>query len=232
MRQLIKNYGWIGEDCLRRCLPSAEAIGEKFLEIQHKLETDIDARPQERFITAAAATALLGIKLGNKLGYFKYSYTAMRDWLVNVQIPAIRSAVERERKHMAPETILNEYLEVIAPSMYRIGKNQRNEVEIIYAPTTTECKARYEIARGEIYARIEPFRSYCNEHHHNYTEILDSLHKNGPVVSKSDRKRMRSEPGNFSNPVACFVISVKATSPIAVPDMPKASKIVEFKKPS
>ena len=231
MRQLVKNYGWIGEDCLRRCLPSAAAIGDKFLEIQYKLEADIGARPEERFITAAAATALLGIKLGNKLGYFKFSYKAMRDWLINEQIPAIRAAVERERKHMAPETILNEYLETIGPSMCRVSKNPRGEIEVIYAPLTNECKARYEIARGEIYARIGPFRDYCNEHHHDYSSILDNLHRSGPVISKSDRKRMHAEPNTLDNPVACFVISVKSASPIAVPSMPDdaARKIIEFK---
>ena len=230
MRQLIKNYGWIGEDCLRRCLPNAEALAEKFLEIQHQLEVDIKARPAERFITAAAAIALLGIKLGNKLGYFKYSYKAMREWLINEQIPAIRNAVERERKHMAPETILNEYLETISPSMCRVNKNSHGESEVIYTPLTNECKARYEIARGEIYARLGSFRDYCNERHHDHSSILDHLHQSGSITSKSDRKRMRAEPNTLNNPVACFVISVKSTSPIAVPNMPESRKIVEFKK--
>jgi len=229
MRQLVKHYGWIGEDCLRRCLPHREAIGEKFLEIQQQLETDINAKQEERFMTAAAAAALLGIKLGNKLGYFSYSYKAMREWLINEQIPAMRSMVERERKHMAPETILNEYLETISPNICRVGKNTRGEVEIIYSPLN-ECKARYEIARAEIYARIGPFKDYCNEQHHNYNDILDHLFKTGPVITKSDRKRMRAEPNTLNNPVTCFVISVKSASPIVVPNMPEARKIVEFSK--
>ena len=231
MRQLIKNYGWIGEDCLRRCLPSAKALAEKFLEIQYQLEADIKSRPAERFITAAAAIALLGIKLGNKLGYFNYSYKAMREWLINEQIPAIRNAVERERKHMAPETILNEYLETISPAMCRVSKNLRGEVEVIYSPTTTECKARYEIAKGEIYVRLGPFRDYCNERHHDHNSILDHLYKSGPIISKSDRKRMRAEPNTLDNPITCFVISVKSASSIAVPNVPEGRKIVEFKRP-
>ena len=154
----------------------------------------------------------------------------MREWLINEQIPAIRNAVERERKHMAPETILNEYLETISPSMCRVSKNQRQEVEVIYTPLNNECKARYEIAKGEIYARLGPFRDYCNERHHDHNSILDHLYRSGPVISKSDRKRMRAEPNTLDNPVACFVISVKSASPIAVPSMPEGRKIIEFKK--
>jgi hypothetical protein len=233
MRKLVKNYGWIGEDFLCRCLPHREAIGDKFLEIQQQLETDIGARPEERFMTAAAATALLGIKLGNKLGYFSFSYKAMREWLINVQIPAMRNTVEHERKHMAPETILNEYLEEISPNMCRINKNNRGEIEVLYAPPITECKARYEIAKGEVYVRIGPFKDYCNERRHDYNDILDRLYKNGPVIIKSDKKRMRAEPGTLDNPVACFVVSVKSASPIAVPNTPELNdtsrKIVEFK---
>ena len=41
MRQLVKNYGWIGEDFLHRCLPSTAAIGNKFLEILQQFEADI-----------------------------------------------------------------------------------------------------------------------------------------------------------------------------------------------
>ena len=132
---------------------------------------------------------------------------------------------------MAPETILNEYLETIGPSMCRVSKNPRGEIEVIYAPLTNECKARYEIARGEIYARIGPFRDYCNEHHHDYSSILDNLHRSGPVISKSDRKRMRAEPNTLDNPITCFVISVKSASSIAVPNVPEGRKIVEFKRP-
>jgi hypothetical protein len=231
MRSLVKNYGWIGEDFLCRCLPHREAIGDKFLEIQQQLETDINAKPEERFMTAAAATALLGIKLGCKLGYFNFSYKAMREWLINVQIPAMRNMVEHERKHMAPETILNEYLETIAPNMCRISKNIRGEIEVLYAPPIAECKARYEIARGEVYVRIGPFKDYCNERHHDYNDILDRLYRSGPVIVKSDKKRMRAEPGTLDNPVACFVVSVKSASPIAVPNAPddESRKIVEFK---
>jgi Domain of unknown function (DUF927) len=233
MRQLVKNYGWIGEDFLCRCLPHREAIGDKFLEIQQQLETDIGARQEERFMTAAAATALLGIKLGNKLGYFNFSYKAMREWLINVQIPTMRGTVEHERKHMAPETILNEYLEEISPNMCRINKNTRGEIEVLYAPPIAECKARYEIARGEVYVRIGPFKDYCNRRHHDYNDILDRLYKSGPVIIKSDKKRMRAEPGTLDNPVTCFVVSVKTASPIAVPNTPepddKSRKIVEFK---
>jgi len=232
MRQLVKNYGWIGEDFLHRCLPHTDAIGKKFLEILQQFEADINASQEERFMTACAAIALLGIKLGAKLGYFQFSYKLMREWLINVQIPAMRGIATLEREHVTPETILNEYLEKISPNMCRISKNTRNEPEILYMPQLVEIKARYEIPRAEVYVRTGPFRDYCNEHRHDYRGILDHLSRTGFVAHKSVKKRMRAEPGNFSSPIPCFVITVTTTSPIAVPNVPGpnvASKIVEFK---
>jgi hypothetical protein len=231
LRLLVKNYGWIGEDFLHRCLPHTEAISKKFLEILEQLEADIHASQEERFMTACAAIALLGIKLGNKLGYFQFSYKAMREWLINVQIPAMRSAAKLEREHMTPKTILNEYLEEISPNMCRIDKNTRGEPEILYAPPQTEFKARYEIFKGEVSVRIWPFREYCNKHGHDYSGILDQLVADGLVTNKSVKKRMRAEARNFSSPVPCFVISVKTASPIAVPNVPdKIVEHVDFKK--
>jgi hypothetical protein len=231
MRLLLKNYGWIGEDFLRRCLPHTKAISEKFLEIQRQFEAAINAGQEERFMTAACATALLGIKLGNKLGYFPFSYKAMWDWLVNVQVPAMRSAAKLEREHVTPETILSEYLEAINPNMCRIDKNTRNEPEILYAPAHIEFKARYEIPRAEIYVRTGPFRSYCNEHRHDYGGILNHLVMTGLVTITSVKKRMRAEKGTYSSPIPCFVIAVKAVSPVAVPNAPDPdNKIVEFTK--
>ena len=230
--QLNVNYGWIGEDMLRRCLPYTKVIREKFLEILRQLEADINATQEERFMTAAAATALLGIKLGNKLGYFRFSYKVMRDWLINVQIPAMRGIVAIEREHQSPEAILNEYLEAINPNICRINKNMRNETEVLYTPPYVECKARYEIAKGILYARSVPFIEYCIAHHYDYSGILQRLATNGPIIHKAIRRRMRAEQGTFSNPVACFAISVKATSVIAVPSTPDESrKIVELKTP-
>jgi hypothetical protein len=230
-RLLVTNYGWIGEDFLRRCLPHTEAIGKKLLEILQRFEAAINAKQEERYMTAAAATALLGIKLGNMLGYWQFSYKAMWDWLVNVQIPAMRAVAKDEREHMSPETILNDYLEKTNPNMCRVNRNTRGEIEILHAPPMVEFKARYEVHKAEVYVRIGPFRDYCNEHNHDYSNILNQLTAIGSISNRSIKKRMRSESGNYSSLLACFVIPVKTTSPIAVPNAPddESRKIVDFK---
>jgi hypothetical protein len=233
MRRLIMNYGWIGEDFLCRCLPHVKGVGDKFLEIQQQFETDINASQEERFATGCAATGLLGAKLGYKLGYFPFSYKLMREWLIDVQIPAMRNTAKAEREHMSPETILNEYLEEINPNICRVDKNTRNEPEILYAPPQVPFYARYEISRAMLYVRTGPFRDHCNKHSHDYNNILDHLVTNGLITKTNVRKRMRAENKNFSNPISCFIVPVKSTSPIAVPSALKPDddmKIVEFKK--
>lgn len=231
MRQLLRNYGWIGEDFLSRCLPHTAGVGSKFLEIQQQFETDINASQEERFATGCAATGLLGARLGSKLGYLPFSCKLMREWLIDVQIPAMRNEARLEREHVTPETILNDYLEEINPNICRIDRNTRNEPEVLYAPPHVEFKARYEIPNAEVHVRTGPFREYCNEHHHDYSTILNQLAAAGIITHKSVRKRMRSEHRSFSNPVLCFVIPVKTASPIAVPRTPDDDlKIVEFKK--
>ena len=234
MRLLVKNYGCIGEDFLCKCLPHTREIGEEFLKIQQQLETDINASQEERYMTACAAIALLGIKLGKNLGYFQFSYKRMRDWLINVQIPIMRGVAKTERIRWASETILGEYLEEINPFMCRVKENAHGEPEIIYAPPTIEIKARYEIPKKELHVRTESFRDYCDKRRYNYSRILDELYANKLITHKSIRKRMRTELNTYSNPVSCFVVPVKASSPIAVPNKLKpadaARKIVEFKK--
>jgi hypothetical protein len=102
-------------------------------------------------------------------------------------------------------------------------------------PPHFEIKARYEINKTEVYVRIGPFREYCSKHHHDYSGILNRLKASGFIAHTSIKKRMRAEARNFSNPIACFVISVKTASPIAVPNVPgpDEARIVEhvdFKK--
>jgi hypothetical protein len=231
MRQLVENYGWIGEDFLRKCLPHTQAIGAKFLQIQQELETDIHASQEERFMTACAATALLGIKLGRRLGYFPFSYRLMREWLIDEQIPAMRSLATLEREHQSPEAILNNYLEEIRPKVCRVDKNSRGEAEVLYTPPNNEIMARYDIFRAEVYARIKPFREYCNEHHYDYSDLLDRLLASGHIRSKSVKKRMQSERGTYSNPLPCFVVPIKSASPITMPGAPgdASRKVIEFK---
>jgi uncharacterized protein DUF927 len=235
VRELVENYGWIGEDFLRHCLPHTDAVHNKFLEIQQQLEADINVNPEERFMTAIAATALLGARLGRRLGYHPYQYQLMREWLIDEQIPAVRQTVESERGHLAPETVLNEYLEEINPNICRVKRNTRNDVEILYAPPV-EFKARYEIDVAKVYVRIEPFREYCIRRHHNYGDVLDRLMRDGLIICKAIRKRMRPEREAAGNPVLCFVIPMNAASLIVVPNTPKpdsqSRKIVELKTPS
>lgn len=230
MHQLLENYGWIGEDFLRRCLPHIDAIRSKFIEIRNQFEATINASQEERYMTACAAIVLLGIKLGNKLGYFPFSYKAMWDWLVNVQIPAMRAVAKSERVRWASDTILSEYLEEINQFMCRVNRNNRGEVEIIHAPPNVEFKARYEIWKNEIYVRTGPFQDYCSKRHHDYTKILNDLFAKGVVTHKQTRRRMRAEPNTHDNPVYCFVVPVKGASPVVVPNAPKVIKIEEFKK--
>jgi hypothetical protein len=84
-----------------------------------------------------------------------------------------------------------------------------------------------------MYVRVGPFMDYCKKRQYDCNRVLNDLAANKFITHKSIRKRMRAEPNTYSNPVFCFVIPVKATSPIAVPNVPegKSRRIVELKRP-
>ena len=200
---LFANYGHAGPVYLRYVLNNMEYVVGKCLQMQDKIDRELQLLPKERFWSATVAANIEGGILAKKCNLI--------DWdMKRIYVHAC-DMVERLRQDTkAP---LNGVEQVIGDYLYRHMQN------ILVVNDKSDRRTKLPSApirepKGELLIRIEPdtemmfliakpFREYCVKYQINYNDTLDKLEKQGRLL-KRDNKRMSKGMAVSGDNVHCL----------------------------
>ena len=200
---LFANYGHAGPVYIRYVLNNMEYVVGKCLQMQDKIDRELQLLPKERFWSATVAANIEGGILAKKCNLI--------DWDMRRIYVHACDMVERLRQDTkAP---LNGVEQVIGDYLYRHMQN------ILVVNDKSDRRTKLPSApirepKGELLIRIEPdtnmmfliakpFREYCVKYQINYNDTLDKLEKQGRLL-KRDNKRMSKGMAVSGDNVHCL----------------------------
>ena len=208
VRDLSRNYGWIGEAVLQDLLPYVDSIEAKIIKEMARLDALLQTEPSERFWTAACAVVLVIGRMTRKLGYHDYDVALIEDWIVNQQFPYLRGQVTHELQRRDPSSILMDYIESIHGETVRVELDKNNQIAGIVKVPETGLKAHFDITHQEMWVRIEPFRSHCEREGHPFEAIMTALTSSGLIKNRHIRKTMGDGTSGQKGRTFCFIVDL------------------------
>lgn len=220
MRLLCKNYGHIGESFMSQILPAIDNVGDRYIKELARIEAAVKATQEERFMTSAAATGLIGVRMGARLNYLPYDYKIVEEWLIEEQIPRMRGVMSSEISRREPEIVVGDYLEEINGKTARVELDTQGNVGGVVIVPHGEIDAHMDITNQEIWVRLDPFRQYCAKHGHEVNSVLAALASKKIVTNVRIRKLLAEGTSAAKTRVYCFVIDLKEAGAAFAPPTP------------
>jgi hypothetical protein len=204
LRELRNNYGHIGERYLRFVTEYRERCSIRVLAVLEALEKDGGMLPDERFWFAAAASALTGIDICNRLGLIRYNPKTIRQWFLDEQVPLLRGSVGEELNAVSPLSVITSYIASIHGDIVKTGSASEN---IYYLPNS-RLMGHYDVDKEELILLKEGFRNYCQTKHQHAQPLLRRLLDEG-VISEFDVRRTIGAGTNLAKGQAtCFIVNM------------------------
>jgi hypothetical protein len=185
---LFSNYGHAGPIYIRFVLNNMEYVVGKCLQMQEKIDRELQLLPKERFWSATVAANIEGGILAKKCDLINWDMKRIYNHACDM--------VERLRQDTkAP---LNGVEQVIGDYLYRHMQN------ILVVNDKSDRRTKLPSApirepKGELLIRIEPdtemmfliakpFREYCVKYQINYNDTLDKLEAQGRLVNRNNKR--------------------------------------------
>jgi hypothetical protein len=186
---LFNNYGHAGPIYIRHILSHMERVKVACLEMQAKIDKEMELLPKERFWSATIAANIQAGLFAKECGLIDWNISRIYLWAC-AQIDRLRK--ETDAPLDGTDQIISDYL-------YRHMQNILVVNDAVDRRTNLESAPIRE-PRGELLIRIEPdtkmmfviakkFKEYCVKYQINYNQTTDKLKDEGRLV-KRDSKRL------------------------------------------
>lgn len=186
LHDLKQNFGHIGEVFMHHVIQNLDTITARVREVRSELDQIAGIDSGERFWGASMATALVAGEVANKLGLLNYNVAAIKRWLVDYQIPAMRGVVIEQYNN--PLGVLSEYLEQINGDIIVVNNHKGGNMPSLIRAPQRQMLAHYDWAEGRMWILKKPFRDYCVKIGANFLKVLDDLHAPRVVASGQQQR--------------------------------------------
>ncbi len=102
-----ENYGIVGQDYLVNMADKQDELRREFKAVREELHKIFNFLPHERFWANTAVVGVMGIRQGNRLGYFNYDDRAVIEWLKELLSYTRR---ERTEAQVAIDQMVEEFI--------------------------------------------------------------------------------------------------------------------------
>jgi energy-coupling factor transporter ATP-binding protein EcfA2 len=204
---LFANYGHAGPIYIRYVLNNMEYVVGKCLQMQSKIDRELQLLPKERFWSATVAANIEGGILAKKCGLI--------DWDMKRVYNHSCDIIERLRQDTAAplngvEQVIGDYLYRHMQNILVVNDNADRRTSLPSAPIREpkgELLIRIEPDTNMMFFIVKPFKEYCVKYQINYNETLDKLEKQGRLV-KRESKRMSKGMAVSGDNVHCLWFKV------------------------
>jgi hypothetical protein len=203
MFDLCENYGHIGPALMRYVVDHYDQVVALVRSETAKLDALVDLDPHERFWSSDGGAVLAICIITHKLGLLPFNVAAIRDWLVNVQFPAMRGTV-KENYPTAAE-ILTSYIEANGDSIVFVPEGNTS---VIREPRNT-LKGRYEADSGILWLTKNAFSDYCAYRRAPFQQYINDLAINHIITDRNVRKVLTTGTNIPPTRSWCFAVNMR-----------------------
>jgi hypothetical protein len=200
---LFANYGHAGPIYIRYVLNNMEYVVGKCLQMQSKIDRELQLLPKERFWSATVAANIEGGILAKKCGLINWD---MRRIYVHACDIVERLRQDTKAPLNGVEQVIGDYLYRNMQNILVVNDNADRRTKLPSAPIREpkgELLIRIEPDTSMMFLIAKPFREYCVKYQINYNDTLDKLEKQGRLL-KRDNKRMSKGMAVSGDNVHCL----------------------------
>jgi len=193
--ELIKqNYGHAWYDLLTYVINNIPKLKDEYKTVRQSLDKVLDFGPQNRYQSLIVTNAVMGVIVGNRLGFFNYN---VRNLVAHIK-RVVKIATDRSYElHNDAETTLVNFIAENHNNILRIkstednrGKQDLTETLILPdAQPRAQFVIRHEYDVKMLYIYPAPLKHWCIERQINYNGLIEAL-KKGRSQAKIAKKRM------------------------------------------
>ena len=231
MHKVLQCYGWIGPAALERYLKHRDYVDGCIRDVMAKIDRKLGLTGPERFWTAVIAVALVYGEFAASFGLVPFDLARLRDWLLNVQLPAMRGSVKESAAAQTADQLLGEFLNDNQAKTIQTNSDVVQHTQFSVTDPRGELVAEYDRATSVIYVRRDVFRRWLGDRKQNALQVISDLRATG-AVAKLEVQRILGEGTLYARlRVGCLVVDMTkvSTQPHAISVAP-TSNVIPLRK--
>lgn len=188
--QLKENYGHAGDVYAKYLVDNFEEVKKTMLNLQEKLDKEINATRRERFWSAVIACNITGGLIAKTLKLMDWDMRAIYQWATTVMLPSLREDVTAPVSDSSG--VIGDFINRHMQNILVVNDEVDTRTNMHHAPTLEprgELIIRYEPDTKRMYIAASAFKKDCVTGQVHYKDVLQQLKKKGVYVG-ADNKRL------------------------------------------
>lgn len=184
LEQFKLHYGHLGEDFMRRAMPTIDLLMDSVRRMVQKLDRTVNAAPVMRFLTAAAAPVFVAGAFAVYHGLLDWDMDELFDWFVNEQWPALVVDMAAQQGYVDPARVLRQFIN--DQTLNTIQDDGTGNIPP--APIKDQVVVHVRSDRKEMYISLPVFKAWCSKRGSSMTDLIEKLYASGVIKLKETRK--------------------------------------------
>lgn len=187
--QLNENYGHAGEIYLSWLVNNLEEAKSLYMQIQAKIDKEVQFTSRERFWSAVCATIISGGLIAKNLELHDFDMKAIYEWMKGM---LAEMRVDVKPPTDSPVTALGEFINAYINNTLVVNGEVDARSQMQSLPTMEprgELLIRYEPDTKHLYVAAKQFKEFCVKQQVNYKNLLKTL-TDQKVFLEATNKRM------------------------------------------
>ena len=204
IRELNQNYGWIGEEFVKYVVKNYASVALRVQEMVRKIDAHCRITGSERFYSAVFACNLIAGIICSQIGLLSFDMKAMREWLLNIQLPKMRGILVDE--YTTPVSVLTSYLDEINGDLFVIHGAANNLSTSRYPRGA--ARGRIEHHNKLMWISRDAFRTHCSRKSVSSRNVVTTLVEQKIIVNASARKVLGADTESPGAQTYCYLIDM------------------------
>jgi len=183
-RTLRNNFG-VGDTFIQYLVDHQEQHQEKIDMLIAQIDQKTGARPEERFWSVVAGTAIYGGLIAHKLGIIKFSPAKILSWVVE----HILSMRENKKEQVTNQIdFLGQFLDEHLQGAMICNNNGKGEMPSMLKEPRGNLVYRINLDTHRLYIARNVLKKYLDKHYGSYTKLKAEVQAIGALVNADSRK--------------------------------------------
>lgn len=199
---LDSNYGLAGGVIAEWLVTHTDEARDLILATYKEFGDRVEAASPERFWIAMCAQAIVGAKIGNRLGLHNYNVDKIADHAVRIILETRGATVEDTK---SPVDVLVEYLNAHINDTIVTTVTRSGEIDVTRKPMRS-LMIRHEQESGKVYITKGHIKDWCVKNNHDLNALVGYLQRTGILLSENASKSLGDGRQFVTGRSPCYLI--------------------------